>query len=612
MGAHPPTTSLERRLTTNLTPQERIDTLLQLAALLLQADPVDYQRFFTAVQEARNLCRAEEEAGRPYPIACAEALKYLSQYYRSAQDDYQQALSYARQALALYESLADVTNQAHCHLQIAFALTRLGSYAKAFSHLQQNRAVIQQSDEKHHVVLWWRSLGKVYYSLGETDRGYNCLQTAMNLSRQLEGIFYQITCLGSLSYHLRLQGQFQEAAKIAQQALQLTEEQGCHTQSALVNIYNNLGLALLHLGQYEKARRCLQQSQTICDRGDYKLLRQEMLRGLGELALANGEVDTALTYFQQALPIAQASSMPEELILCHQALVQVYERQGNTRQAYHHFQQAHELEIAQLNDKASQRFQYLAIRHQLEMLEQENETLRELHREKDELLNLVAHNLGNPLSSIQMTLDVLERGRERYSTAEVQRRLQRIRQSVDYMAELTAQLLDMDRLDKGKFPITMTQTPLNPLVEQYTEQFILQAANKGIRLAVDKGDEDIYVLADKRALAQILENLLSNAIKYSLPQTKVNIKLNEDTKFGYISVQDEGLGLSAHDRELLFHKFARLSATPTGKERSIGLGLYITKKMVEMMNGRIWAESEGKGKGTVFTVQLPLAGQMAV
>ena len=96
-----------------------------------------------------------------------------------------------------------------------------------------------------------------------------------------------------------------------------------------------------------------------------------------------------------------------------------------------------------------------------------------------------------------------------------------------------------------------------------------------------------------------------------LPQNRTVIKLKEDAQFGYISVQDQGLGLSVHDQEQLFHKFARLSATPTGQERSIGLGLYITKKMVEMRNGRIWAESEGKGKGSVFTVQLPLAGQMA-
>jgi signal transduction histidine kinase len=543
--------------------------------------------------------------------AYADVLKHLSYYYRTVQNNYRQSLSYARQALALYETLADITNQAHCHLQIAFALIRLGSYTEAFTHLQQNRAVIQQSAEKHHVVLWWRSLGKVYYSLGETDRGYSCLQTAVNLSRQLEGVFYQITCLGSLSYHLRLQGQFQAAAETAQQALQLVEEHGCRTQSALANIYNNLGLARLHLGQREAARHNLQQSQGICDHDGYKLLRQEMLRGLGELALAEGRIAAALTYFQQALPIAQASRMPEELMLCHQAMVRAYEQQGDIEQAYQHFRQAHQLEIAQLNDKASQRFQYLAIRHRLESLEQENEALRELHREKDELLNLVAHNLGNPLASIQMTLDVLERGRQRYSAEDVQHRLQRIRQSVDYMVELTAQLLDMDRLDKGRFPMTVTQTSLQPLVEHYTEQFILQAANKGIRLAVDKGDEDIYVLADKRALAQVLENLLSNAIKFSLPQTKVNVKLNGDAQYGYISVQDEGPGLSSHDREQLFHKFARLSATPTGKERSIGLGLYITKKMVEMMNGRIWAESAGKGKGSIFTVQLPLAEQMA-
>ncbi|NKQ35432.1 MAG: tetratricopeptide repeat protein [Chloroflexi bacterium] len=611
MGSHTPIPYLEKRLTADLTTSERIDTLLQLAELLLQTDPVDMPRFFTVVQEAYDLCQIEEGAGQPNLPAFADVLKHLSYYYRAAQNNYHQSLSYARQALALYETLADVTNQAHCHLQIAFALTRLGSYAKAFSHLQENRTVIRQSAEKHHVVLWWRSLGKVYYSLGETDRGYSCLQTAVNLSSQLEDIFYQILCLGSLIYHLRLQGQFQESAAVAHQALQLAEEHGCSNQSALASIFNNLGLALLHLGQTEEARHYLQQSQAICDRNDFKLLRQEMLRGLGELALEKGQVDTALTYFQQALPIAQASQMPEELILCHQALVRVYEQRGDTKQAYHHFRQAHELEIAQLNDKASQRFQYLAIRHRLESLEQENEALRELHREKDELLNLVAHNLGNPLSSIQMTLDVLERGWQRYSVAEVQHRLQRIRQSVDYMTELTAQLLDMDRLDKGESPITVTQTSLQPMVEQYTEQFVLQAANKGIHLAVDKGEEDIYVLADKRALAQILENLLSNAIKFSLPQTKVNVKLNEDAQYGYISVQDEGPGLSPHDREQLFHKFARLSATPTGKERSIGLGLYITKKMVEMMNGRIWAESAGKGKGSIFTVQLPLAEQMA-
>lgn len=619
MGAISQISILEERLKTNLPRRKRIETLLELAHLLELDESADLSWFKAVVQEAYDLCQIEAAAERPYLSAWADTLQLLSFYYRRAQDDYQAALSYARQALTIYEEIGDMTNQAHSHIQITWALIRQGSYAKAYEHLHHHRQTVQKSARPQHLIFWWRNLGKVYYSLGEAERGYTCLQTAVTLSDNLEDIRYKITCLGSLSYHLRLQNQFQDAINTAHQALQLVQAHDFSSKSALINIYNNLGHAYLHLEQYDRAASCLQQSRALCEQVHYKLLREEMLRGLGQLALVNGQFDTAQTYLQEALSLAKSAQMPEELILCHKALVHLYEAVDNKAQAYAHFRQAHDLEIAQLREKTSQKFQYLTIRHRLELLEQENKnlaarnlTLQELHREKDELLNLVAHNLNNPLTSIQMTLDVLERKKAGQTEEETRRRLHRIRENVAYMTELTAQLLDMERLDKGQYPITIDPVLLDPLVAQFADRFVAQAAKKDIDLDIAQETDEIYVLADKHALGQILENLLSNALKYSLPRTKVQIRLKGDTHFGYVVVQDEGLGLSPNDMEKLFHKYARLSAAPTGQERSIGLGLYITKRMVEMMNGRIWAESKGKGKGSIFTVQLPLAGQMAV
>jgi signal transduction histidine kinase len=103
---------------------------------------------------------------------------------------------------------------------------------------------------------------------------------------------------------------------------------------------------------------------------------------------------------------------------------------------------------------------------------------------------------------------------------------------------------------------------------------------------------------------QVLDNLISNAIKYSPPMTHIDIRLVQMAETVRCEIQDEGPGLSEKDQQKLFGKFARLTTQPTGGEHSTGLGLFIVKKLVTAMNGKVWCESE-LGKGATFVVEFP-------
>ena len=110
--------------------------------------------------------------------------------------------------------------------------------------------------------------------------------------------------------------------------------------------------------------------------------------------------------------------------------------------------------------------------------------------------------------------------------------------------------------------------------------------------------------ADRNAVVQILDNLISNAIKYSPPQTLVRIHGARDKDFAFVSVTDQGPGISEDDRKKMFGKFARLSAKPTGGESSNGLGLSIVKRLAESMDGMVKCESRS-GAGSTFSIFLP-------
>ena len=243
--------------------------------------------------------------------------------------------------------------------------------------------------------------------------------------------------------------------------------------------------------------------------------------------------------------------------------------------------------------------------------------LETLIREKNDFLTIVSQDLKNPLSYvISITENILSLGSESFKPKELNQVLVDIRKSSHHMYELVTKLLDINRLESGDAVLQFDAIDLRVLVGKVINRHRDWSEAKRITLHFTPPEDEQIAYADPEATSRVLDNLISNAIKFTAPEKSIHIELlpyvNSDhlLRQGIIrgvrcQVRDEGQGLTPEDFELMFDKFAQLSAKPTGGEHSIGLGLFISKRLIEMMNGDVWAESDGKGKGTTFIFELP-------
>lgn len=239
-----------------------------------------------------------------------------------------------------------------------------------------------------------------------------------------------------------------------------------------------------------------------------------------------------------------------------------------------------------------------------------HERLVALNVEKDAFLGMCSHDLRNPLADILTAAELLQKyPEEAEMVAEMSGVASR---SAQFMLALVSNLLDVTAIEAGQFPLTLVPLDLHPLAAQVVEAHQARAAAKGVALYLSPrpaptGPDTLTGVVDRHAFVQILDNLVSNALKFTPPGGGVHVRLDRRgaDRLG-VDVHDSGPGLKVADRDKLFGKFARLSAQPTGGERSCGLGLSIVKRLTESMGGQVWCESE-PGLGASFRVELPVA-----
>lgn len=227
---------------------------------------------------------------------------------------------------------------------------------------------------------------------------------------------------------------------------------------------------------------------------------------------------------------------------------------------------------------------------------------RKAVRVQTDLMNMAAHDLKNPALNIELLTEMLIQ-----HTAEnkpVDKIIEHIRTSIGSITQKLDSMLNLSRIE-GNFNLNFEGADLAELLQLVRNKFLLQAEQKGQTIKME-GIPTVQVMVDKVRIQEAFENLLSNAIKYAYPNTEIIISARMENNAVVVKFQDQGQGLSADDMKKLFTKFAKLSAVPTGKERSDGLGLSIVKALLELHHGDVWATSEGKNKGSSFFVSLPI------
>lgn len=249
--------------------------------------------------------------------------------------------------------------------------------------------------------------------------------------------------------------------------------------------------------------------------------------------------------------------------------------------------------------------QRIDIEQKSDQLEKRNRHLTALDEEKNNLIRILAHDLRTPINHIQglaqvLLLDTQSLGEEK------KKMVRQITDSSIRINRMITGILDIDAIENERTRIFIESVSLYPLIQQLTKDFKVLAERKSIELHFHQSEKLHAVKGDSLFLMQVFENLISNAIKFSPREKYVTITLNENNDRIRVGIKDEGPGFAEEDKSKLFKKFQRLSARPTNGEDSTGLGLSIVKKYVELMNGKVWCDSE-PGNGSTFWIELEKA-----
>ncbi|MBI5381443.1 MAG: tetratricopeptide repeat protein [Opitutae bacterium] len=529
-------------------------------------------------------------------------------------------------ALSHFIACGDRFGIAATRAQLGHTHFALGQYAQAADYFLAGLRTWRELGNRRGLADGWSALGRVYLKLGDHEKSVESYRQAIAEYNTLGLAPEEAVSWGELA-QARLQSDaLAEAAGALGQALALAERHELTAQ--LGAMLFSLGEVSARQGRSEFAAAAFVRALTLTATPEHHparaagLLALVRAREIAPTAAAWSALPTTVAALEEAVQLSVERELPAVEREARGRLAAWCERQGDLAGTLHHRREHDRLQEAFWQEKAKQAVARAEVYYALERHRREaelaqahaheleaalNEAQRQRERAeteshlKSELLGIVAHDLRNALSQIGLAAECLRAGTTDPGQLEncgyiaiATRRAERLIRS----------LLDRAALEEGRLALQPTMIDLTLPARVVWQQSASVAARKDQRLDLAAAGP-VWAFADAQRVEQVLQNLVDNAIKFTPRGRTISLAVHAEGATARLSVHDEGLGMSAEDLARAFERFTRLSARPTGDEPSTGLGLSITKQLVEAMNGRVWVESAGKGCGCTFHVTLP-------
>ncbi len=248
------------------------------------------------------------------------------------------------------------------------------------------------------------------------------------------------------------------------------------------------------------------------------------------------------------------------------------------------------------------------IMSQCEELEDLANALRTADRRKNEFIAVLGHELRNPIMALTAGFRLLEK------TNDQDRQLalhERMKVQTRHLSRLVEDLLDIARIDQGKISLNPEKVSLQDVIQSAVDIAMPKMEAGQHNLTIEAPEQTIWLDGDFTRLSQIVSNLLTNAAKYTPIQGKVYLDATADGKQVRIAVKDNGIGILHEARDYIFDLFAQSKGPDHRARDGLGIGLALVKQLVDMHHGTIEVQSDGLGKGSCFTVRMPIVIERA-
>ncbi|CAN5146967.1 hypothetical protein BH23BAC3_BH23BAC3_11390 [soil metagenome] len=599
----------------------------------------------------------------PHTIASVDSLLKIGTEQQN--HDSRESFNAARQALTISYDIDYKEGIAKSYNLIGIKYLDFGDHELAHYHYLQAMSIEASLGNQEAIANILNNMARVYVEQEDYQEAAKYLEESIITLKTINKDQQALSATNNLGVIHRRQGNYKKALNYFWDTYErsLTEE----PDSLLYIIATlNIGNTYRNMGSYQRAQIHLKAAREYIERHDYipHLIFTDIV--LGELYKDLGEYETALNYAVSALELARQGQYRERIKEGHLLIAEIHEQTGNYNKAFEHFRLYHIVSDTLQNMQRGERIQELQARFDVEQkereidllnkeaalqqakltqhdqlrsflisgvllllviigllyrtnrqkklsnqslkdsrseIEKQNEELSALNKEKDEFISIAAHDLRNPLSSINMAVDLIN-DEENIDRKTIREYTDLIKISSARMLNLINSVLQIHSISDSSKHKSVKKLDVNQLVLEAIQHFRKPAESKKIKLKVDLSKEKTVLTGESDNVLRIFDNLISNAIKYSPDGTAVTVSTRLISNRVQIAVKDQGPGIRKKDLHKLFGKFARLPNKPTGNESSTGLGLFIVKKIATSMGGRVWCESE-PGNGSVFIVELP-------
>jgi signal transduction histidine kinase len=239
-------------------------------------------------------------------------------------------------------------------------------------------------------------------------------------------------------------------------------------------------------------------------------------------------------------------------------------------------------------------------------LQTANERLKELDKLKSQFLSIASHDLRAPLTAIRNFLSLLMEGTFGKLPAASEEGMRQIFERATTMSDMVDNYLNVSRIEQGRMRYDFADIDLAPVLNETVKSFNGVAQEKGLSVRFTPTTEPLKMKADEPKLREVIENLVNNAIIYT-EKGSISVEVVKLPRTVRITFSDSGIGMTPETIGKLFKLFSPGDDSRKYNPKSTGVGLYISRTHVEAHKGKVWAESDGVGKGSRFIVELPLS-----
>lgn len=531
-------------------------------------------------------------------------------------------------------------------------------YDKSLSHYYKALGLLEAIHNQKEIAGIYHNIGMVLTRTKENDKAILFFQKAAKMNQALGNQAWLIKNYGEMGGVYKDRKNYDSAVFYYKKAMLMAEE--TKNNRSIVTTKCNLGNLYINNKQYTAAEPLLRDAYLLTRKHNFPPYNQSHIAMLlGDLLQGMGKLEEAERYLQEAISIKEQSHIFEQLDYCYDIYSELEEKRGNYQLAltyYKKYRNMHDSVLSEEKQKALSEYEikyesqkkekeniilkkdnqikqqqiyslsalilllaafigyyYYSYRQkkkanelisaQKQDLSLKNQQLSHLLDEKDNIIATVSHDYRSPLGRLRAISDLLLLNPTNL-TQNQQKHLLKIPEILKEATHLIDDLMDVSHLDKLSLDLKEEDFHPTEVLELIVESYQPWIEKKQLTIQKEFPLSPIQIHTDKAAFHRIFDNLISNAIKYTFINTHITIRITTTATTCSCWVQDEGPGFNAQDKEKIFTRFQRLSASPIEVGTSYGLGLSIIKKLTDSLGASITlVESK---KGACFCWEMPL------